>query len=105
MASPRAAKYYEKLAFFTLFPAARPLNIFFLSKKKIDGVFIRNRTPIHEGRYQNQKFVGNETPYCLYWISIFQHSFEKSKGLIIGNIIYTRQLKQLSGRNLATTKN
>ena len=22
----------------------------------------RNRTPIHEGRYQNQKIVGNETP-------------------------------------------
>ena len=56
------AKNYEKLAVFTLFPAARPLNIFFSTKKKFCRVFICNRTPIHEGRHQNQKFFGNETP-------------------------------------------
>jgi hypothetical protein len=36
---------------------------FFSTKKKIGRVFICNRTPIHGGRHQNQKFVGNETPY------------------------------------------
>ena len=63
-ASTREAKNYEKLTFFTLFPAALPLNIFFSSKKKIDKVFICNRTPIHERRHQNKKIVGNEMPYC-----------------------------------------
>ena len=62
-ASTREAKNYEKLTFFTLFPAALPLNIFFSSKKKIGRVLICNRTPIHERRHQNKKIVGNEMPY------------------------------------------
>ena len=43
----------------------------------------------------NTVYIGYQFPNIL---------LRKCKGLIIGKIIYTRQLKQFSGGNIATTK-
>ena len=44
----------------------------------------------------NTVYIGYQFPIIL---------LRKCLGLIIGKILYTRQLKQLSGGNIATTKN